>query len=228
MAAPLPANGKLERLEIRAHTKPDYSDTPGPDQTFVAFVNPAEITYTYEAEWESASGAGTTNSRQSFKRMKPGDLSLSFFIDGTGANGRAADVAGEIGRFQSVTGYNGDIHRPNYLLVAYGSVPPRRCVLKSASIVYKLFRPDGVPLRAVVSGTFTENADDTTRVATAQDHSADLTHVRLVKAGDTLPRLCDEIYGEPRMYLEVARANGLDNFRALQAGMRLAFPPLEK
>ena len=30
------------------------------------------------------------------------------------------------------------------------------------------------------------------------------------------------------MYLEVARANGLDDFRALQAGMRLAFPPLEK
>ena len=65
-------------------------------------------------------------------------------------------------------------------------------------------------------------------MATAQDHSADLTHVRLVKAGDTLPRLCDEIYGEPRMYLEVARANDLDHFRALQPGMRIAFPPLEK
>jgi len=223
-----PANGKLERLEIRAHSKPDYSDTPGPDQTFVAYVNPAELTYAYEAEYESASGAGTTSSRQSFKRMKPGDLSLGFFIDGTGANGRAAQVADEIAKFQSVTGYNGDIHRPNYLLVAYGSVPPRRCVLKSASIAYKLFRPDGTPLRAVISGTFTENADDTTRVAKAQDQSADLTHLRLVKAGDTLPRLCDQIYGDPRMYIEVARANGLDHFRSLEPGTRLAFPPLEK
>jgi hypothetical protein len=26
----------------------------------------------------------------------------------------------------------------------------------------------------------------------------------------------------------VARANGLDNFRALPAGLRLRFPPLEK
>ena len=228
MATEPPANGKLERLEIRAHAKPDYSDTPGPDRIFVAYVNPAEITYTYEAEFESASGAGTTSSRQSFKRMKPGDLSLGFFIDGTGANGRAVQVDKEIAKFQSVTGYNGDIHRPNYLLVAYGSVPPRRCVLKSASIAYKLFRPDGSLLRAVISGTFTENADDTTRIAKAQDHSADLTHVRLVRAGDTLPRLCDEIYGEPRMYLEVARANDLDHFRALQPGMRIAFPPLEK
>jgi hypothetical protein len=30
------------------------------------------------------------------------------------------------------------------------------------------------------------------------------------------------------MYVEVARANGLDNFRVLRPGMRLRFPPLEK
>jgi len=101
-------------------------------------------------------------------------------------------------------------------------------VLKSASIAYKLFQPDGVPLRAVISAVFVDNSDDTTRVAIAQDESADLTHVRLVKAGDTLPSLCETIYAEPRMYIEVARANGLDNFRALQPGMRLRFPPLEK
>jgi len=30
------------------------------------------------------------------------------------------------------------------------------------------------------------------------------------------------------MYLEVARANGLDSFRALRAGVSLRFPPLAK
>ena len=53
--------------------------------------------------------------------------------------------------FQKVTGYNGDIHRPNYLKVAWGRIQIKRCVLKSASIVYKLFKPSGVPLRAVAS-----------------------------------------------------------------------------
>jgi hypothetical protein len=225
MIAP-PANGRLERLEIRAHKEPDYTDRP--IETFVAYVNPAEITFAYEAEWEAQSGTGTTGSRQNFKRMKPGDLSLGFFIDGTGANGREAQVTEQVDLFQKVTGYNGEIHRPNYVQVAYGSLPPRRCVLKSASIAYKLFRSDGVPLRAVITAIFTENVDDATRVAVAQDQSADLTHVRLVKEGDTLPGLCEAIYGEPRMYLEVARINRLDNFRALQAGMRIAFPPLEK
>jgi hypothetical protein len=221
-------SGRLERLVIRAHLQPDYSDTPTPDAIFAAYVNPAEITLGYEVQFTDASGAGASGSRMDFNKVKPGDLSLSFFIDGTGANGRQADVQEEIAKFQTVTGYSGKIHRTTYLEVAWGTLRVKRCVLKSASIAYKLFRSDGVPLRAVVSAVFVDNTDDATRVAIQADQSADLTHVRLVKAGDTLPGLCEEIYREPRMYLEVARANGLDNFRALPPGMRLRFPPLEK
>jgi nucleoid-associated protein YgaU len=62
----------------------------------------------------------------------------------------------------------------------------------------------------------------------AQDQSPDLTHVRRVKAGDTLPGLCDQIYGDPRLYLKVAAANGLDDFRRLVPGTKVFFPPLEK
>ena len=82
--------------------------------------------------------------------------------------------------------------------------------------------------RPVITATFTDNSDDKTRVALAQDHSPDLTHVRLVKAGDTLPAMCFKIYGDPRFYLEVARANGLDNFAKLVPGTRVFFPPLQK
>ena len=220
----MPDRGTLEHLVIRAHLKPDYSDQPV-DQ-FAAYVNPSEITLGYEVEYDGQSGSGTTGSRMEFKKIKPGELTLSFFIDGTGANGRTADVQQQVAKFQEVTGYSGHIHRTHYLKIAWGTLQIKRCVLKSASIAYKLFKPDGVPLRAVISATFADNSDDSTRVAIAQDQSADLTHVRLVKAGDTLPGLCEEIYGEPRLYLEVARANGLDNFRALQAGAQLRFPPL--
>jgi nucleoid-associated protein YgaU len=191
-------------------------------------VNPNEITLSYEMEYDSAQGAGTTNSRMSFKKVKPGDLSLTFFLDGTGANGRPADVQQMVEQFQTVTGYNGNIHRPNYLKVMWGKIQVKRCVLKSASIAYKLFKPSGVPLRAVITAAFTDNADDQTRVALAQDQSPDLTHVRRVKAGDTLPGLCEQIYGDPRLYLKVAEANGLDDFRRLAPGTQILFPPLEK
>lgn len=218
--------GTLERLVIKAYEKPDFSGSPV--SQFEAYVNPNEITLSYEMEYDAAQGAGTTGSRMNFKKMKPGDLSLTFFIDGTGANGRKVVTQEEVEKFQTVTGYNGNIHRPNYLKLVWGTLQIKRCVLKSASIAYKLFKSDGVPLRAVISATFTDTSDDQTRVALAQDQSPDLTHVRLIKAGDTLPALCNEVYGDPLRYLQVAAANRLDDFRRLVPGTRVVFPPLEK
>jgi nucleoid-associated protein YgaU len=218
-------SGQLERLTIQAFEKPDYSGSAL--SVFSAYVNPSEFTVAYEMEYDSAQGSGTTNSRMEFKKEKPADLTLNFFIDGTGANGRKENVQEKIKEFQTITGYNGNIHRPNYLKIGWGTIEIKRCVLKSASIAYKLFKPDGVPLRAVVTATFTGNSDDQTRVARAQDKSADLTHVRMVKAGDVLPAMCFAIYGDPTLYVKVARANGLDDFRRLIPGTTIRFPPLK-
>ena len=218
--------GTLEKLLIKAYETPDYTDDPVSE--FESFINPNEITLSYEMEYDAAQGSGTTSSRMNFKKVKPGDLSLVFFLDGTGANGNLIDVQEKIEKFQTVTGYSGNIHRPNYLKVTWGTLQVKRCVLKSASIAYKLFKPDGIPLRAVITATFTDNSDDATRVALAQDESPDLTHVRMVKAGDSLPAMCFNIYGDPLYYLDVAAANRIDNFRKLIPGSKIFFPPLEK
>lgn len=219
-------SGELEKLLIKAYDQPDYSGDPIAE--FQAYINPNEITIAYEMEYDSGQGSGTTGSRMEFKKAKPGDLTLEFYIDGTGATGKKIDVQERVEQFQTITGYNGDIHRPNYLKVTWGTLQVKRCVLKSASIAYKLFKPSGIPLRAVISANFTDNSDDETRVALAQDQSPDLTHIYTVKAGDTLPLICQQIYGSPNHYLGVAKANALDNFRDLTPGDKIYFPPLEK
>lgn len=218
--------GTLEKLLIKAYDQPGNNGRLVGE--FEAFINPNEITMSYEFEYDAANGAGATASRMNFKNAKPGDLSLVFFIDGTGANGPSLDVQQRIEKFQTVTGYSGKVHRPNYLKVIWGTLPVKCVVLKSASIAYKLFESKGIPLRAVITATFAEYADDETRVAKAQDESADLTHIRLIKAGDNLPVLCFEIYDDPKYYLEVARINRLNDFRQLVPGTRIHFPPLQK
>ena len=223
-----------DRLEIRAYKEASYPEK-SLTGTFKAYVNPSDIAISSEFEYDEAQGSGTTNSRMNFKSVKPRTMSLTLFLDGTGANGRplldkdgkSCTVQDKVEQFQTVTGFNGEIHRTNYLKIGWGKLM-MRCVLKSASIAYKLFTPEGVPLRAVITASFSGNSDDETRVAKEEKQSADLTHVRLVKAGDELPALCTEIYGDPGMYVRVARANGLDDFRRLVPGTRLRFPPLEK
>jgi contractile injection system tube protein len=217
--------GELNRLRIRGYLK---ADCTGEFLEYLAYVNPAEVTLGYEADYAQQTGPGNTPGPLHFNRIKSGDLTVALFLDGTGANGRKVDVQDEIKSFTQATGYDGQGHEPRFLMVSLGTLPPFRCKLKSASTVYKLFTAGGEPLRAVITAVFTESVDARTSELKSGKQSADLTHVRLVKAGDTLPGLCQAIYGEPRMYLEVARANGLDGFRALRAGMQLRFPPLAK
>ena len=95
--------GTLEKLLIKAYEKADYSGDAV--STFESQVNPNEITLAYELEWDAAQGSGTTGSRMNFKKMKPGDMSLVFYIDGTGADGKPpVDVQQKITEFQTVTG----------------------------------------------------------------------------------------------------------------------------
>ncbi len=82
--------GTLEKLQIKGYDHPDYSGQP--IGQFEAYINPNEITLASEMEYDAAQGSGTTNSRMNFKKVKPGDMSLTFFIDGTGANGQKIDV----------------------------------------------------------------------------------------------------------------------------------------
>jgi phage tail protein X len=56
--------------------------------------------------------------------------------------------------------------------------------------------------------------------------SPDLTHIRTVIEGDTLPLLCYREYGDSKYYYQVAQVNGLTDFKKLPAGMKLAFPPI--
>ncbi|MFN9041170.1 MAG: hypothetical protein ACK5YO_33070, partial [Planctomyces sp.] len=121
-----------------------------------------------------------------------------------------------------------DNHRPRDLTDVWWTLTVKRSVLTRPTITYTLFRPNGIPLRAVISAVFTDSLDDRVRVAMAQDNSTDLTHERILRAGQTLYSLCESIYGDAALAPQVARFNNLDSVRGVPAGTRLFFPPLEK
>lgn len=216
--------GELEKLIIQAYTRPDYSSAPVDD--FKAYFNPDEYVHVYDLEYEEKSGDGSTGSPMKFKRIKPQEYSLKFILDGTGASGPLVDVSEQVKKFFSVVGFDGTIHRPRYLQVVWGPLRSR-CVLLKAEISYKLFKPDGKPLRALITANF-ENIDDATRVKKENKSSPDLTHMRIVREGDGLPQMAYEFYGDPVFTPEIARVNGLDTIRRLAPGQRIIFPPLER
>ena len=205
------------------------------EKTFSAFINPDEISLNYAVLTERNPTPGTTGNAGPFLGTSPFEVTLKFYLDGTNANGVKLDVKAKIKEFYEATGYDGKGHRTRFLRINWPGLIWYRanqfafdCVLKSATINYKLFKPDGTPLRAIINAVFVEKRKDSEIRAEQDDQSADLTHIRIVKEGDNLPAMVQEVYGDFKHYLQVATVNNLANFRNLIPGQKLMFPPFDK
>ena len=118
-------------------------------------------------------------------------------------------------------------HTPNYVQINWGAYQFRG-VVQNSTVNYKLFNSAGLPIRATVTSKFVQSLSRAEQAALAVRESSDLTHKRIVKAGDTLPLMAKRIYGDPSFYMEIAKANNLKNFRNLTAGQELILPPVKK
>ena len=231
--------GKLEKVKINGYEDISKSGTP---KIFEAFINPDEFTVNYVSNFDTASAAGQTGTQGNFISTNPIELQLKFYLDGTnaagklkGADGADKTVGEKLIEFYEACGYDSGIHQPRYIEIIWGTLHLLRFdpesfsgYLKSVSINYKLFNQDGTPLRAIITATFTEAIPDAERESGGKTSSPDMTHVRIVKEGDTLPSMSGKIYGDFKYYLEVAKANKLDDFRSLVPGTKIFFPPFDK
>jgi hypothetical protein len=191
---------------------------------------------------------GGNASPQVFTGYKVPDLSVDTIIDATGVLKAPPGVTLEVGGEPSVQPYielikkvmyswQSEEHGPAFLKVSWGKVFPTnssdssspdgifRCQLEDLSIKYTLFSAAGNPVRAELTFKFCGVED---ALKAAQGYSPDLSHIIDIKFGDNLPKLCKEIYGSPEYFLQIARINNLPSIYAIEPGMKLIFPPLEK
>jgi hypothetical protein len=219
----------------------------------VVQVNPSTYTLNqrldYALDYDACRQAqGTSGSDAVFSKSPPRTLNFTFLFDGTGVvppppaalsgvplAGAIASALGddeefvvrdEIAKFNHVVyAYQGGVHRPRKVQLLWGTLT-FDCALTSLSYEYKLFKPDGTPLRATATCAFREAVTDSERAHAEANSSADLTHLREVREGDRLPLMAHDVYGDPKYYLAVARHNKVVNFRRLRPGVRLELPRL--
>lgn len=195
---------------------------------YQVLVNPEEYNQSYTVSYNKQKPMGSSGVTLKFDSVDAQQMDFKLLFDATGAiPNSVTDLAAEIQNFLSVVyDYQGSIHQPYYLKLIWGKMV--FCArLTKLSIRYSLFRPDGSPLRAHVDLSFSSTTDPNTLAKTEKKQSADLTHLRTIKAGDTLPSLCYQIYGDATLYPKVAAFNNLTHFRSLRPGTQLEFPPLK-
>jgi hypothetical protein len=227
-------SGSLEKLTITAFKDDTFKSAVG--DPFSVMINPASYSHSYEIKYNNRQAQGSSGGSPDFNKIGWETVKLDLVFDGTGVVSSPLPgiipytddgIADQIDALKKlVFDYNGNTHSPNYIQLAWGKLL-FSCRLSALTINYTMFKPDGTPLRARASATFIGFQDEKTLAKKANKSSPDLTHLVTIKAGDMLPLLCFDIYGSSDLYLEVARRNGLANFRALVPGSQLLFPPLQ-
>jgi nucleoid-associated protein YgaU len=153
-------------------------------------------------------------------------VSFDLWFDGTGAIPGTRSVADDLNWLETnLVKYDGAVHATRYVKILWGTLQMEG-QLTSYSVEHTYFNSKGQPLRAKAKLSFEEILDSDLKNKIRNTRSPDLTHSRVVRAGETLPMLCFMVYNDPGYYLKVAEANGLSSVMNIQPGQKIYFPPL--
>jgi Contractile injection system tube protein len=229
---------KLEKLKLEVYKTRDRTGIP--EKTLQLMFNPESYSLSYKNEFSKSQGLNTSGKTVKYILSRPAALSLKIIIDGTGASefglstlvsvlrGKDQDVYDRVHEFLTETAtMDGTKHEPKFVKIIWGKLN-FDCRLRDVTVNYTLFDRSGNPLRAELDTSFIADAAGLKLHKKEQKTSPDLTHRRTVKEHDTLPLLCESVYGTPDYYLQVVKANKLVNFRKLTPGTELFFPPVNK
>lgn len=238
----VPSGGKLNKLTIEGFKDANCQEST--NAKYTAQLNPDNIKINYSIEYVQSDGADADSKDLKPKGENSQTLTFSLIIDGTGVlaplNGatggqaQSKDVDTQIEELKEACYYYiGDTHEQTYCKITWnkellhyrGTSFAGR--LKSLDITYTLFSSSGAPLRAKVALSFLGTTSGETNNKVLDKKSPDLTHIITIKTGDNLPMLCQNIYGDATLYSEIARINNIVNFRYLEPGSELVFPPIK-
>lgn len=188
--------------------------------SFVVQINPASLKWVKGINFSKMKPIGR-HERKKFDLQTANTLSFDIVLDDTGVvESEAGNIKDRIALLEKVVyDINSEAHEPNYAKIVWGSITFYGR-LSSLSYNYTLFKPDGAPLRVKISLSFVGYKED------IEVKSPDLSRVVTVKAGDTIPALCQEYYDDPSYCMDIAKVNNLVNFRNVKPGTQLLFPPL--
>ncbi|MEQ3656383.1 MAG: hypothetical protein ABNH00_11005 [Dokdonia sp.] len=209
-------------MKIVAFSDPDYFDEVG---SYDVLVNPENIQDKKQQQYSSNSDVnGSSSQTVKYKGAGPSDFKVKLFFDGTGIISKEP-VDKQLKKLKDIAyAYNGSIHEPNYLKVFWGTQSLFQGRLQRWDIQHTMIDVDGTPKRSELSLTILASESAKKKALEEKRNSSDLTHLRTVKDGDSLPLMCHRIYGDSKFYLKVASFNGLSTVSALTPGDKIAFP----
>lgn len=227
------ALGKTEKMWIQGFTDPGFKSKTGEKYTFL--VNPETYNHHFKVDRVRTKSFSKKNTTSRYVGNEPEEWEFEILIDGTGVikdanainiqllgNVDTVNVAEEVDKLVGLCIHAKDTKDVNnYLMVVWG---PRvfKGILESLDLTYKLFKPDGTPIRVIAKLKVIESGG----IEFKKSSNSDITGQKIIKGLETLALLSSQVYNDPKYYLDVAQANKLNGFRKIKPGSKMNFPPL--
>jgi len=206
---------------------------PPVEEKILVMFNPEEYTLGKEINYAKVGVPGLNSPVLQFVHGNLQTLEMELFLDTYEAHregGRELNAAGDDVRklANNVVGLmniDRSTHAPPVLLFTWSTLS-FTCVLSRATQRFVMFKPDGTPVRARLTVTFSQYSNADLEAKAVKRETADYTKAHVVRQGETLAHIAAQAYGDPRLWRPIALRNGIDNPRRLRTGAELLLPQL--
>jgi hypothetical protein len=194
--------------------------------TVVAVLfNPAEYSLEIANNFQESAPPGLSNPILQFVNGQASTLAMDLYFD-TYTDGGGADVSKLTNQFADMLAIDGSLHAPPQVEFKWGVVA-FKAVIEKLSQKFTMFLSDGTPVRATLNVSFKQHKTLAEQLANPRRNSADKTKRREMSRASSIWLMADKEYGDPRYWRLIARANRVDDPRAIAPGTALVVPPLE-
>lgn len=201
--------GHLQKAEIvNTHTR----------ERFKVMYNPEEYSLEEGNTFSEVPIPGLHTPPIQYVRGNLRSLKMELFFD---TFEKKEDVRKYVGKIVSLLKSMPDTHAPPILLFMMGTFS-FRCVLEEAGQSYKMFLPDGTPVRATVSVHFREY--ESIEIEVERGLFVGPPTVHNVVEGQTASDLAAQFLGDPRKWREIAKENDIDDPFRLPVGKFVKIP----
>lgn len=192
--------------------------------------NPTQFSISKSASWnnEPVKDAQQT-SMPHFTGAGPKTMTVDIFLDATDRQDK--DLSQPIKTlFNCCTPVAATISRnhpsPPFVLFGWGTTMQFEAFVRSVSVSYLMFKPDGTPLRVKA----TVSLEEIPREAGSQNPTSGAlatTSTHTLVEGDSLASIAYAEYGDPNLWRAVAEANKIDDPMRIRVGTTLLLPTNE-
>lgn len=190
--------------------------------SFAVMFNPEEYSLSRENNFAQAAIPGRSSPLLQFTHGNMRTLEMELFFD---TFGTLSDVRDQTNQLLALLDINPQTHAPPILLFVWGLLR-FQCVLARANQKFTLFMASGVPVRARVQVSFSEFTNGALEAKEVKRETANFTKVHVVRQGETLSDIANQVYADPTLWRPLALRNSIDDPHTLPPGRPLAVPRL--